>query len=160
MLLTYEDALFYKLISQVGYEKDVDDWINFICNSNETLEDINLDLAYCQVKNNEIISCFHNYIGDNQVNERVVKNRIRLFILEKLNKNYITINLATKSLIRFFEIVESRDFDAWYDFYVIYEYLDFVGEGIVKKEEFELELLHYIETGNLQFHNPFSNNTK
>lgn len=153
MFLTYEDALFYKLLCQAGYEKDVDDWITFICNSNETLEDINLDLAFCQGKNNEIISCLHNYIGDNKVDELVVKNHLRLFILEKLNRNEITIEQAADSLSKFAWATNDWFSDIWFDFYVIGEYLDEVNEGIMKKEDFYLEVRKFIETGDNMFDN-------
>lgn len=153
MLLTYEDALYYKLLSQVGYEKDVDDWITFICNSNETLEYVNLDLAFCQGKNNEIISCLHNYIGDNKVDEIIVHNRLRLFILEKLNRNEVTIEQAADSLSNFALATNNWFSDIWFDFYVIGEYLDEVNEGIMKKEDFYLEVRKFIETGDNMFYN-------
>jgi multiple sugar transport system ATP-binding protein len=38
MILSYEDAFFYKLLMQVGFEKEVNEWINNIANANETLE--------------------------------------------------------------------------------------------------------------------------
>lgn len=160
MLVTYEDALFYKLLSQIGYEKDVDDWITSICNENERLEGVHLDLAYCQGKNNAIISCLHNYIGDNQVDNQIVQTRLRLFILEKLNQNEITIDFATTSLIRLSKVVGDCGFDIWFDFYLVGEYFDFVDEGTVKKEEFDAEIRHYLETGKHLFREPDSSREK
>ena len=38
MLLSYEDAYYYKLLLQNGFYNDVNDFINDIANKNNTLE--------------------------------------------------------------------------------------------------------------------------
>ena len=45
MLLSYEDACYYKLLMQAGFVDDVNKWINNIVNNNEILEGIYLDLV-------------------------------------------------------------------------------------------------------------------
>ncbi|MBQ8292580.1 MAG: hypothetical protein IJX78_02085 [Bacilli bacterium] len=146
-MLAYEEAYFYKLLAETGFEKEVEDWIENILNNNVTLEGINLDLVYNQSNIYEVISCLHNYIGDNQVNDQILCDRLRLFIKEKLDKNEISLDKAIISLERFVSSTEKGMTDYWKDFYLIGAYFDDAIEGLIDKEKYYARVMVYIETG-------------
>ena len=56
VMLSCEDALFYKTLARCGFIKEVDELIDNIINDNELLEGLYLDLAYCFGDINKIIS--------------------------------------------------------------------------------------------------------
>ena len=95
MGLSFDDARFYKVLLRSGFKEDVDKWIENFINNNTPLEGIYLDLACCYSNLNEAISCLHNYVGENPINDKEVCTRLRKFIKEKLKNNEITIEQAT-----------------------------------------------------------------
>ena len=68
MNLSFDDAMFYKVLLQGGFKEDVDKWIDEFINNTELLEGIYLDLACCYSNLNESIYCLHNYICENTIN--------------------------------------------------------------------------------------------
>ncbi|MDE6655941.1 MAG: hypothetical protein K2J85_03015 [Anaeroplasmataceae bacterium] len=146
-MLSYDDALFYKILAQTGYIHDVTDWIDSICYSNEALEGIFLDLVSCYGNLNAIISLLQNYIGDNPTNDIEVCNRLRLFLLGKLNSEKITIEEASKSLQNFAVSSGKMYEDGWYVFSNLSNSYDYVLEGDVSAAEYFATVRQYIETG-------------
>lgn len=148
MLLSYEDACFYKLLMQAGFVDDVNKWITNIANDNETLEGIYLDLVCCLGKVNEAISCLHNYIKDNIINDKFVCNRLRLFIKKKLDNNEMSIDEASKALYTFSISSEKWNEKYWDDFYYLSVYEDYCLSGLMDKEDYYIIVKDFIEKGN------------
>lgn len=101
MNLSFDEAMFYKVLLQSGFKEDVDKWVEEFINSAEELNGIYLDISICYYDINEFISCLQNYIGNNSINDKEVCNRLRNFIKEKLDNEEITIERAIEALISF-----------------------------------------------------------
>lgn len=147
MLLSYEEASFYKLLLQTGFEKDVNKFIDLILENNDTLEGINLDLVSNQGDINSLISCLHNYIGDNIVDDKTISDRLRLFIKDKVDKDELSVEEAVNALYGFVCISEKYHDEFWHDFYLIGEDYEFYYGKDIEKTNFLNRFYHYIETG-------------
>lgn len=149
MLLSYEDAYYYKLLLQNGFYNDVNDFINDIANKNNTLEGIFLELVYNQNNLNELISCLHNYINYNKVNNELLCNKLKQFIKNKVDNNEITIEKASDALCGFAISSESYLEPYWSDFYHINILWDYVDAGILSEEEYKQAVREFIYTGKI-----------
>lgn len=154
MILSLEDAYFYKILFQCGYEQEVYEWIDAIAYENEELVGIYLDLVWCGKDINKIISCLHNYIGDKEINDKEVCDKLRMFISEKLNNNKIDINKAADSLSSFVSPEKLHD-KYWSDFYMISVYGDFISEGLMDIAEYNTFVRKFLETGKLISYDAF-----
>ena len=145
MSLSFNDAMFYKVLLQSGFEEDVDKWIDEFINNTELLEGIYLDLACCYSDLNEIISYLHNYIGDNPINDKEVCDRLRCFIKTKLDNDEITIDRATEALISFASDRWQENY--WSDFYVISIFVEYLNAGFSEQIETFALIREFINTG-------------
>lgn len=145
MGLSFDDARFYKVLLRSGFKEDVDKWIENFINNNTPLEGIYLDLACCYSNLNEAISCLHNYVGENPINDKEVCTRLRKFIKEKLKNNEITIEQATNALIIFGSDRIYHEF--WSDFFMVGIFEDYVMRGFLDKEKFLDMVRNFINTG-------------
>ena len=134
MKLSYDDAMFYKLILQSGYQKEVNDWIDNFTTNNDLLEGIYLDLVCNQDNLNELISCLHNYVIEKDFNDKVVCDRLQSFIKDKLNKNEISYEEAANSLCGFSIHSEKWLDEIWHNFYMLSVYGDYMDGGFRAKE--------------------------
>lgn len=145
MKLSLDDAMFYKLLLQSGFKEDVDKWIDDFINNNTSLEGIYLDLACCHSNLNDIISCLHNYIGDNHINNKEVCDRLRYFIKSKLDNDEITIEQAIKALAIFCSDKIHDEF--WSDFFIVGIFEEYMMREFLDKEEFFNMVREFINTG-------------
>ena len=161
MKISYEDAYYYKILLQSSYIDEVDKWIEDVINSNETLDGIYLDLvcAYNLKKNslNELISCLHNYIGDNIINDEYVSNKLRLFVKCKFDSNEIDEIAVTEVLCNMCLSSEKLYDKYWNDFYNIIIYKDFLDEGLLEENDFKRIVKDFLDTGILYSFNDFWN---
>lgn len=148
MLISYEDAYFYKILLQTGFVEEVNQWIDNIANNNEKLEDINLELVCLQGDTNKVISCLHNYIGKKIVDDEILCNRLRLFIKCKIDNEELTIEKAAESLSSFSLSSEKIYEEYWNDFYILGAYGDLVAEGLIAREKYNAIARQFIVTGN------------
>ena len=145
MNLSFDDAMFYKVLLQSGFKEDVDKWIDEFINNTELLEGIYLDLACCYSNLNETISCLHNYIGENPINDKEVCTRLRVFIKNKLENNEISIERATDALISFASDRWQEKY--WSDFYMISIYDEYLNVGFSEQVETFAMVREFINTG-------------
>ena len=157
MLLSYEEACFYYLLLKTGYTKEVDEWIDGIAYNNETLEDINLELVYKQSNTNELISCLYNYINEQKMDDKLICEKLRLFIKQKLDNNEITIEEAANSLCSF--SLGNGDINApyWIDFYMVSVYGEYVDSTLLEKTKYHAIVRQFVNTGNKLDSNDFWN---
>lgn len=148
VMLSCEDALFYKTLARCGFIKEVDELIDNIINDNELLEGLYLDLAYCFGDINKIISCLHNYIEKCKmsIDDKLVCDRLRLFIKEKLDNKEITIVDAANYLYSFVDNEKYYD-NYWNDFYRIGDWIDLYEDEILDEKRFVTIVEEFIETG-------------
>lgn len=162
MTLSYEEALYYKLLLQSGFTKETNEWINKIMYTSETLDGIYLDLVCNQNNLNNLISCLHNYIIDKEIDEKVVYEKLRLFIKNKLENNEISLEEAVNYFTSFAIQSENMYNPPWNNFYSISLLYDYLLEGFLNKDEFIKILNDFIETGKEINSNilSFNSNTK
>lgn len=149
MLLSYEDACFYKHILQGSFYQEVNEWVDSIAVNNDLLEGIHLDLVCNQDNLNELISCLHNYIGNNKIDNKCLCDRLRLFIKEKLNKNEISCEEAANSLCGFSINAEKWEEEHWHDFYMLSVYGDYMDGGFLAVEDYHKIVSEFVNTGKL-----------
>ena len=145
MNLSFDDAMFYKVLLQSGFKEDVDKWIDDFINNTELLEGIYLDLACCYSDLNETISCLHNYIGDNPINDKEVCTRLREFVKVKLENNEISIERAIGALISFAS--DKRHEKYWSDFYMVSIFEEYQSAGFADQVEIFAMVREFINTG-------------
>lgn len=147
MLLSYEDAYFYKLILQNGFYNEINDWIDNIATNNDVLEGIYLDLVCNQNNLNELISCIHSYIGNNKIDDKGLCDRLRLFIKEKIDKGEISYEEAANSLCGFAIKSEKWEEEPWKDFYMISVYGDYMDGGFLDVKDYHKIVIEFVNTG-------------
>lgn len=145
MNLSFDDAMFYKVLLQSGFKEDVDKLIDDFINNTELLEGIYLDLACCYSDLNETISCLHNYIGDNAINDKDVCTRLREFVKVKLENNEISIERATDALISFASDRWQEKY--WSDFYMVSIFDEYLNAGFSEQIETYAMIREFINTG-------------
>ncbi len=147
MPLSYEEALYYKILLQTGFTKETNEWINKIMYTSETLDGIYLDLVCNQNNLNNLISCLQSYIIDKKIDEKAVCEKLRLFIKTKLANNEISLEEAVNYFSSFAIISENMYNSPWNNFYSISLLYDYLLEGFLNKDEFFKALNDFIETG-------------
>ena len=145
MKLSFDDAMFYKVLLESGFKEDVDKWIDEFINNTELLEGIYLELACCYSDLNETISCLHNYIGENTINDKEVCARLREFIKEKLENNEISIERAIEALISFGSDRWQEKY--WSDFYMVSIFDEYLNAGLSEQVETFAMVREFINTG-------------
>ena len=136
MLISYEEAYFYKLLLQNGFVKEVDKWIEFIAVNNEFLDGINLDLVSALGDANKIISSLHNYLLDKKIDDKSVCEKLRLFIKDEVDNDEISIFEAANILYYFSFENEKMYEEYWHDFYTIGIYKEYFEEDFLDEAEF------------------------
>ena len=145
MNLSFDDAMFYKVLLESGFKEDVGKWIAEFINNTELLEGIYLDLACCYSDLNETISCLHIYIGDNAINDKDVCTRLREFVKVKLENNEISIERATDALISFASDRWQEKY--WSDFYMVSIFDEYLNAGFSEQIETYAMIREFINTG-------------
>ena len=162
MKISYDEAFYYKLLLQSGFNKEIDEFVNYIINNNEILDGINLDfvIAYNLKENslNEMISCLHNYINNNKIDNRYVCDKLRMLIKNKVDNNEITLEDAGSILSEFAYISEKKFEEYFNDLYDISIYMDYIDIGFINKEKYFKIVKDYLDTGVLYKTNSFWKN--
>ena len=96
--LTYEEAYYYKILIELGFNEEFEKYIEYLENELEVYEGFYLDLIYNQSNTSNIISLLNNFILDKKINESKVFEKVRLFLLDKLNNNEIDLEKTIESL--------------------------------------------------------------
>lgn len=153
MQLSYLDAYYYKLLLQVGFSEDVNNWILSLAEKCDVLEVIYLDLVSNQGDNNKVISCLHNYICEKEVDDDALAIKLRLFILNKYESGLIDICKVAESLTGFVNLTEKWHNKQFYNFVLIGEALDLYYDGIIKLDKFNKLVIDYLKTGETVVYN-------
>ena len=153
MQLSYLEAYYYKLLLEVGFVEDVNNWILSLAQECDVLEGIYLDLVSNQGDNSKVISCLHNYIGEIQVDDDALAIKLRLFILNKYENGSIDICQVAQSLTGFVNLTEKRHNKQFYNFVLIGEALDLYYDGIIKLDKFNKFVIDYLKTGETVIYN-------
>lgn len=147
MQLSYLDAYYYKLLLQVGFVEDVNNWILSLAQECDVLEGIYLDLVSNQGDNSKVISCLHNYICEKDIDDDALVTKLRLFILNKYESGSIDICKVAESLTGFVNLTEKWHCKPFYNFVLISDALDLYYDGIMRQEKFNKLVIDYLKTG-------------
>ena len=145
--LTYEEAYFYKILIELEFNEEFEKYIEYLENELEVYEGFYLDLIYNQSNTSNIISLLNNFILDKKIDESKVFEKVRLFLLDKLNNNEIDLEKTIESLdLLSFYFLEDDCMDEWDTFYADYElgYLDRYNLDLLKV------VRSYLETGKIE----------
>ena len=153
MKLSYLDAYFYKLLLEVGFVEDVNNWILSLAEECDVLEGIYLDLVSNQGDNSKVISCLHNYICEKDIDDDALATKLRLFILNKYENGSIDICQVAQSLTGFVNLTEKWHNKQFYNFVLIGEALDLYYDGIIKLDKFNKLVIDYLKTGETVIYN-------
>lgn len=148
MLISYDDAIFYKLLLHTGFIKEVYKWIDDIAYNNETLEDINLELVCNKSDINKLISLLDEYLINIKIDYNKLHERLRLFIKDRFFEKEIEIKEVVSSLYNFSLLVDKIYEERWSDFYLIGEYYYLVESENLDYDEFCKIVIEYLNTGN------------
>jgi len=141
-MYTNEDLYFYNILLKNGFKKDVDIWIDEIVTNSEQLEGIILEVAWYQNNINKLIKCIDDYFLDNDINDIIVCEKLKQFILEKIYLKEISCYQAAKYLFDFSESTDRYD-DNWIDLRLLYYESDSIGYTY-SKEEFDEFTINYL----------------
>lgn len=147
MQLSYLDAYYYKLLLEVGFSDDVNNWILSLAEKCDVLEGIYLDLVSNQGDNSKIISCLHNYICEKDIDDDALATKLRLFVLNKYESGLVDICKVAESLTGFVNLTEKWHSKPFYNFVLIGDALDLYYEGIIKLDKFNKLVIDYLKTG-------------
>ena len=145
--LTYEEAYFHKVLIEIGFNEEFEKYIEYLENELEVYEGFYLDLIYNQSSPLNVISLLNNFILDKDIDKSLVFEKVRLFLLDKLNNKEIDLEKTIESLdLLSFYYLEDDCMDEWDTFYTDYE-LGYL-------ERYNLDLLKvvrsYLETGKIE----------
>lgn len=145
--LTYEEAYFYKILIELEFNEEFEKYIEYLENELEVYEGFYLDLIYNQSSPLNVISLLNNFILDKDIDKSLVFEKVRLFLLDKLNNNEIDLEKTIESLdLLSFYFLEDDCMDEWDTFYADYElgYLDRYNLDLLKV------VRSYLETGKIE----------
>lgn len=145
--LTYEEAYFYKILIELEFNEEFEKYIEYLENELEVYEGFYLDLIYNQSSPLNVISLLNNYILDKDIDKSLVFEKVRFFLLDKLNNNEIDLEKTIESLdLLSFYFLEDDCMDEWDTFYADYElgYLDRYNLDLLKV------VRSYLETGEIE----------
>ena len=145
--LTYEEAYFYKILIELEFNEEFEKYIEYLENELEVYEGFYLDLIYNQSSPLNVISLLNNFILDKDIDKSLVFEKVRLFLLDKLNNKEIDLEKTIESLdLLSFYYLEDDCMDEWDTFYADYElgYLDRYNLDLLKV------VRSYLETGEIE----------
>ncbi|MBR6800810.1 MAG: hypothetical protein IKM61_03570 [Eubacteriaceae bacterium] len=133
--MTYEQALYYKILIINGFEEEYHEFVNEKLISESPLSDIILELSFCGRDKDKILSVLGEYLLDvakKDIDSETVENYLRNFIRDKyLNENYSVADAV--DLV--YSFMYSDDY-LWRDVSNVYDYHLLAEDGIIKMEDF------------------------
>lgn len=145
--LTYEEAYFYKILIELEFNEEFEKYIEYLENELEVYEGFYLDLIYNQSSPLNVISLLNNYILDKDIDKSLVFEKVRFFLLDKLNNNEINekkaIELLSLLYNHYFTYIDKME--EWFYFYE--EYI----MGYLKDENINVAIRTFLEKGEIEY---------
>lgn len=148
MLISYDDAIFYKLLLHTGFIQETYKWLDEIAYNNETLDDINLELVCNKSDINKLISLLDEYLINVEIDYNKLHERLRLFIKDSFYEDKLEIKQVVNSLYNFTLLLDKIYEEKWSDFYLLGEYYYLVESERLDYDEFCNIVIDYLNTGN------------
>ena len=145
--LTYEEAYFHKVLIELGFNEEFEKYIDYLENELIVYEGFYLDLIYNQSSPLNVISLLNNYILDKDIDKSLVFEKVRFFLLDKLNNNEINekkaIELLSLLYNHYFTYIDKME--EWFYFYE--EYI----MGYLKDENINVAIRTFLEKGEIEY---------
>ena len=145
--LTYEEAYFHKVLIELGFNEEFEKYIDYLENELIVYEGFYLDLIYNQSSPLNVISLLNNFILDKDIDKSLVFEKVRLFLLDKLNNNEINekkaIELLSLLYNHYFTYIDKME--EWFYFYE--EYI----MGYLKDENINVAIRTFLEKGEIEY---------
>lgn len=149
-MLKCEDAYYYKNLLMLGFSDGYNEWLNSYLESENPLSNIVLELACCGSNVKDTISLLHNYCAEQQFDEAVVSDRLRVFFKEAYYSNRLSKEEIISTMYRLaLNIGDPGYFDTnlWGNMYYLNYYRSLAQDGIISWDRFDLAFFSYLDHG-------------
>ena len=148
--LNREDAYYFKILLTSGFRDGYDEWLDGYLEAENPLSDIVLNLSLCGSDINKTISCLHNYCAEQDFDESIVCEKLRIFLKDAYNSNRLNKEETVAYMYRFaVNHCNTVDFniDSWGSMFYLDDYHSLAEEGIISWESFDFAFLSYLNEG-------------
>ena len=143
-MLSFEQALYYKLLCQLGYTEEIDSYIEEELLKKEDCEGILLDLAWCASDLNKYVEVLTAYLKGAVVDNLLVCQMLKEFVARRYDAMDFEIETCAKILYQFAVISEKYTEEGFDEMYCIGIELEEVVDGYGDWWVFEEALLAYL----------------
>lgn len=143
-MLSFEQALYYKLLCQLGYTEEIDAYVEEELLKKENCEGILLDLAWSAADLNKYIEVLTAYLKGAVVDNLLVCQMLKEFVARKYNEMDFEIEICAKILYQFAVMSEKYTEEGFDEMYRIGIEFEEVIDGHGDWWVFEEALLAYL----------------
>ncbi len=79
-MLSREDAFYFENLLTLGFFDEYNEWLDSCLKTEDPLNSITLELAWCGADTEKIVSLLYSYRKEKQLDEASVCDRLRLFL--------------------------------------------------------------------------------
>ena len=145
-----EDAFYYKNLLMFGFSDGYDEWLNYYLETESPLSDIVLELSLCGSDVNKTISLLHNYCAEQNFDEVVSHDKLRLFFKNAYYSNRMSKEEVLSTMYRLaVNVGDPGDFDIklWGSMYYFDYYYGLALDGVIPMENFDFAFFSYLDNG-------------
>jgi hypothetical protein len=155
-MLSFEQALYYKLLCQLGYTEEIDAYIEEELLKKEDCEGILLDLAWCASDLGKYVEVLTAYLKGAVVDNLLVCQMLKEFVARRYDAMDFEIETCAKTLYQFAVMSEKDAEEGFDEMYCIGIELEEVVDGYGDWWVFEEALLAYLfENEKYDYHDWF-----
>lgn len=143
-MLSFEQALYYKLLCQLGYTEEIDAYIEEELLKKEDCEGILLDLAWCASDLGKYVEVLTAYLKGAVVDNLLVCQMLKEFVARRYDAMDFEIETCAKTLYQFAVMSEKDAEEGFDEMYRIGIELEEVVDGYGDWWVFEEALLAYL----------------
>lgn len=145
-----EDAYYFMIMLASGLDEEYNAWLDKHLETEEPLSDITYELSLCGSDVNKAVSCLKNYRAGENVDERTVSERLRLFLKNAYDSNRFGKKEIVAYMHRFSEVVgDPCDFEiaVWGDMYYMDDYYALAEDGVISWKKFDSMFFAFLNEG-------------
>ena len=149
-MLKREDAFYYKNLLMFGFSDGYDEWLNYYLETESPLSDIVLELSLCGSDVNKTISLLHNYCAEQNFDEVVSHDKLRLFFKNAYYSNRMSKEEVVSTMYHLaVRVSDHGDFDIklWRSMCYLDYYYGLALDGIIPMENFDFAFFSYLDNG-------------
>lgn len=143
-MLSFEQALYYKLLCQLGYTEEIDAYIEEELLKKEDCEGILLELAWCASDLGKYVEVLTAYLKGAEVDNLLVCQMLKEFVARRYDAMDFEIETCAKTLYQFAVMSEKDAEEGFDEMYRIGIELEEVVDGYGDWWVFEEALLAYL----------------